>query len=196
MAALGQAYLLAAGMGRRAGGPKAWRDFKGKTLLARQIEFLRGLFPAQRIAVSIQPGWGERCRVLDPGVCWMEVDSRAPTLASVLALTKALPLNCWTFLYHVDMRVWEPELFHFMADRISAAEKDGIEALVPSFHGVRGHPVLLSPVLKEGLAGLDPTRDRLDHWLASRRVAAVEVPFACIRDNWNGRGQAFSYFPY
>ncbi len=180
-----QAYLLAAGMGRRAGGPKAWRTFDGQPLLARQIEFLRGIFPAERIAVSIQPGWEERCRLLDPGICWTAVDPQAPALASVLALARTLPLDRWTFLYHVDMRVWEPELWRFLADRVVEADKDGFEALAPCFQGAKGHPILLSPRIKDALSVLDPAKDRLDHWLSSRRVSVVEVPFACIRDNWN-----------
>jgi len=180
-----QAYLLAAGRGRRAGGPKAWRDCAGRPLLERQIEFLRGVIPTGGIAASVQAGWEERCRALRGGVRWVAVDPAAPALASVLALAKALPLDRWTFLLHVDMRVWEPGIFRALAGRIPAAESAGVEALVPVQAGRRGHPVLLSPRLKEALAALDPARDRLDLWLRSRRVAEIEAASPCIHDNWN-----------
>ena len=55
-----QVYLLAAGHGRRAGGPKAWQDYEGKPLLERQIEFLTKHFEPSAIAVSIQEEWKDR----------------------------------------------------------------------------------------------------------------------------------------
>ena len=175
-----QAYLLAAGRGRRAGGPKAWRDCEGRPLLERQLDFLRGLLPPERIAVSIQEGWLERCRALEPAAAWTPVDPDAPALASVQALARALPLDRPTFLYHVDMRVWEPRLF-----RTLAGAGGGAEALAPVQGGRRGHPVLLSPALRDGLLGLDPGNDRLDVWLRSRRLVETGVPYPCIHDNWN-----------
>lgn len=176
----GQAYLLAAGRGRRAGGPKAWRDCGGRPLLERQLDFLKGLFPSERIAVSIQGDWLERCRALDASVRWTAVDPDAPVLASLLALARALPLERWTFMHHVDMRVWERGLFEALAVRSREAE-----AVVPVHAGRRGHPVLLAPALKAALGGLDPALDRLDLWLRGRRVLEVSVPYPCAGDNWN-----------
>lgn len=180
-----QVYLLAAGRGRRAGGPKAWRDCGGEPLLARQLTFLRKVAPARRIAVSMQAGWERRCRLLEPAAVWAAVSPDAPAMASVLALARALPLERWTFLLHVDMRVWEAEVFRLLAEGVGAAEEVGCEALLPAQGGRRGHPVLLSPALKAGLEALDPERDRLDDWLRSRRVREVAVPYACVHDNWN-----------
>ena len=177
-----QVYLLAAGRGRRAGGPKAWRDWEGQPLLERQLEFLAKIIPVESLAVSIQADWLERCRALEPGAVWVAVDPEAPALAAVLALARALPLDRWTFLYHVDMRVWEPEVFRILAER---AADGGSEAVVPVQGGRRGHPVLLSPGLKDALLALDPARDRLDGWLRSRRVAEAAVPYPCVHDNWN-----------
>jgi len=180
-----QCYLLAAGRGKRAGGPKAWRDCEGQPLLERQLEFLRGLMPLESVAVSIQTDWLERCRTLAPAVKWVGVDPDAPALDSVLALARELPLDRWTFLYHVDMRVWEQELFQLLEWGIPAAEAAGDEALIPVQDGRGGHPVLLSSTLKTPLAALDPSRDRLDLWLRSRRAAQAQVPYPCIHDNWN-----------
>ena len=110
------------------------------------------------------------------------VDPEAPALASVQALARALPLDRWTFLYHVDMRVWEPEVFSLLAGRASAG---ATEAVVPVQGERRGHPVLLSPGLKDALLALDPGQDRLDVWLRSRRVVEAAVPYRCVHDNWN-----------
>jgi CTP:molybdopterin cytidylyltransferase MocA len=177
-----QVYLLAAGRGRRAGGPKAWRDCAGRPLLERQLDFLRGLFPAPSIAVSIQADWLERCRALEPAAVWVPVDAEAPALTSVLALARALPLTRPAFLYHVDMRAWEAEVFGILAERGAAG---GADAVVPVEGGRRGHPVLLLPQIEDGLLVLDPERDRLDVWLRSRSLAEMEVPCPCIHDNWN-----------
>ncbi len=141
--------------------------------------------PLERVAVSIQVDWAERCRSLSPRPQWVAVDPDAPALDSVLALARALPLDRWTFLYHVDMRVWEQELFRLLERGIPAAQASGDEALIPVHDGRGGHPVLLSPGLKTALAALDPSRDRLDVWLRSRRAAQAQVPYPCIHDNWN-----------
>jgi CTP:molybdopterin cytidylyltransferase MocA len=175
-----QAYLLAAGRGRRAGGPKAWRLFEGKTLLERQLEFLKSFIASERIAVSIQEEWLDRCRQLDARVHWIAVNPDAPALTSILALCAALPLRRRTFIHHVDMRVWKPELFAALIHEVG-----GDEAALPVYEGRRGHPVLLSQKLHSALAGLDASQDRLDVWLRGRRVREVAVPFACAVDNWN-----------
>ncbi|MDD5656826.1 MAG: NTP transferase domain-containing protein [Elusimicrobia bacterium] len=175
-----QAYLLAAGRGRRAGGPKAWRDCAGRPLLERQLEFLKELFSPDRIAVSIQAGWLDRCRKLDSSVQWTVADPDAPALASLLALARGLPLRRWTFIHHVDMRVWERGLFTALAGRA----KD-CDAVAPVHEGRRGHPVLLAPALGRALDELDPQRDRLDVWLRGRRVIEVPVPYPRALDNWN-----------
>ena len=42
--------LLAAGRGRRSGGPKAWRPYEGTTLLEAQLSFFRGLVGEKNIS--------------------------------------------------------------------------------------------------------------------------------------------------
>lgn len=180
-----QAYLLAAGLGRRAGGPKAWRTHRGGTLLESQIRFLTGVCEPSRIAVSVQAEWLERCRAVNRDVRWVAADPDAPAMSSIKVLLAALPLESWTFLHHVDMPVWEKGLFDLMAERTARAERDGLEAVVPIYKGREGHPVLLSPVLRGPLEALDPVKGRLDHFLDTRRTDRMETDCACVRQNWN-----------
>ncbi len=174
-----QVYLLAAGRGRRAGGPKAWRDCDGKPLLERQLEFLTPRFDP---VITIQPDWAQRCAGLAPGASWVPVDPEASPLASLQAALRQAPMTGWSFLYHVDMRVWEPGLFTALA---AGAVKTKAEAVIPTFAGRRGHPVLLSPVLTGDVLALDPEHERLDSFLRTREVETLETDFVCVLDNWN-----------
>ncbi|MBI4669089.1 MAG: nucleotidyltransferase family protein [Elusimicrobia bacterium] len=79
-------YLLAAGRGTRAGGPKAWINFKGKSLLERQIEFLLTLFKPGSIAVSIQTDWLDRCKKINKEICWTCANPDALALDSLQRL--------------------------------------------------------------------------------------------------------------
>ncbi|MBI3298489.1 MAG: nucleotidyltransferase family protein [Elusimicrobia bacterium] len=178
-------YLLAAGHGRRAGGPKAWLESEGRPLLARQLEFLLRRFPPASVAVSVQEAWLERCRALQPAVRWVSVDPEASPLASLQALMRALPLTSWAFLYHVDMPVWNDELFTLLGTFPPKDRDRPYEAVVPTHGGGGGHPVLLSPFLREPLAVLPPESGRLDHFLRGRRTFRVEVPYPCVVENWN-----------
>lgn len=180
-----QVYLLAGGNGSRAGGPKAWREFEGRSLLKRQVDFLTNRFEPRAIAISIQKDWRERCLRIQPDICWVSEDPKNPPMGAIQALVGELPLQDWSFLYHVDMPVWEPALFDALSERIHAAEKSGIEAIAPSHHGRKGHPLVLSPKLGPAITVLDPSKDRMDFWLRTRREDVVEVPFACIHENWN-----------
>ena len=184
------AYLLAAGHGRRAGGPKAWLEHDGETLLERQVRFLRERFDPGNIVVTIQKEWTQRCRDIHAEVRWTAEDPEASPLHALQTLFTAVPFAGWAFFYHVDMPVWSRELFDLLEDRIPAAEAAGRDAVVPVREDRGGHPVLLSARLRAPLAALDPGRDRLDHWLRARKVERVEVSFAVIHENWNEGGVA------
>lgn len=180
-----QIYLLAAGRGTRAGGPKAWLEYAGKPLLERQLSFARGLCGVARLAVTVQEPWLVRCRALEPAAIWVAVDPDAPALMSLQAALKALPLAQPSFLYHVDMPLWDPELFYTLRQRADYPEHAELDAIVPVHAGRGGHPVLLLPRAAADLARLDPARDRLDLWLRGRKVLRSEVPFPCVLENWN-----------
>lgn len=171
--------LLAAGRGRRAGGPKAWLDCDGAPLLERQLRFLRSLVPGASISVSVQEPWLDRCRKLSPETRFVPVDPEAPALSALLALLRDRPMTGWTSVHHVDMPAWEPPLFEPPDD----AE---CEAAVWTREGRGGHPVLLRETLQPGLTALDPDRDRLDLFLRGRRVLRRETAIARAFENWNG----------
>jgi len=178
-----RACLLAAGRGRRAGGPKAWLIHDGRTLLEIQLAFLLRHFEPPDIAISIQTDWLDRCRTLHPEMRWVPVDPDAPALASVQALLRAGTARGWTFLHHVDMPVWEDTLFAALSD--AAARNPDCEALIPTRNGRGGHPILLARSTAEAVTALDPLQDRLDHWLRGRKALRLELPFDCILENWN-----------
>ena len=197
-----KALLLAAGRGKRAGGPKAWAPHDGHTLLESQLKFLLSRFRPESVFVTIQAEWRERCLELNRSVRWTPADPDAPAFASLKTLLTEDNAEAWRFIHHVDMPVWEPALF----DALAAAAANGGEnhdALVPVFEGRRGHPVLLSPRAQTALARLDPARARLDRWLSEAKVLEVPGP-ACCRENWNEgpelstelpRGKSVDNFP-
>ncbi len=176
-------YLLAAGKGRRAGGPKAWLFHENETLLERQIRFLLGRFSPERIAVTIQTDWKERCSNIHREVRWTPEDPEASPLHALQTLMRTAPFDGWSFLYHVDMPVWEDGIFERLERRASDAEK--ADAILPVHKGKGGHPVLLSASSREAIAGLDPEKDRLDHWLRKQKVERLEGFPAVVHENWN-----------
>lgn len=178
-----RAYLLAAGNGTRAGGPKIWRGHEGRPMLERQIEFLLQLFVPENVAVSVQEPWIPKCRGIFPGILWVAVDPSASPLGSLQALIKAHPPETAAFMHHIDMPVWDREVFEALARR--AAEEPDADAAIPVQGGRRGHPVLLQAAAVPALLALDPAKERLDHWLRSRRVAEAQVAFAGIHENRN-----------
>ncbi|MEK6544512.1 MAG: NTP transferase domain-containing protein [Elusimicrobiota bacterium] len=179
--------FLAAGRGRRSGGPKAWHEYQGKPLLAHHIDFLRTALHIDDIAISIQAGWEDRCRVLDARADWVVVDPDAPALASLIALIDTVKSggrgHLRRFVYHVDMPLWDAGVFKRLnAPVAGSGEHMGI---VPVFSGRRGHPVLLSPLAQDAVSRLDGQRDRLDSWLRSVSVLEVDAGSSVVLENWN-----------
>ena len=175
-------YILAAGRGRRAGGPKAWRLHAGIPLLAHHVDFLSQRTSPEHIAVSIQAEWLERCLALNPHIHWVATDPQASPLASLQRLALELPLVTWNFVYHVDMPLWTSQPFDVLA---AACHSSDAEAIIPTFQDRGGHPVVLAKSLASPLAALDASKDRLDHWLRSRRTNRVPLEEPAILENWN-----------
>ena len=172
--------LLAAGRGRRAGGPKAWRPYEGTTLLEAQLSFFRGLVGDQNISIAIQKEWRERCSLLSPGATWVSADPDAHPLGSLQKLISASP-SARSFVLHVDMPV-------FLRDVYEELWKTGADAVARTCGGRRGHPVLLKPKALLEISRLDPAQDRLDVRLRGRRVVEVPVSTGAIHLNLNEAG--------
>ena len=168
--------LLAAGQGKRAGGPKAWGPYAGKTLLEAQLGFLATVTEPENIDIAIQGEWFERCRELSPRVNWVAADPERAALASLQALLKATPRGR-SFILHVDMPVFDLRVWR----ALSAAPGDA----VPVHEGRRGHPVLLSAETLDEVSRLDPATGRLDRFLRGRSVTEVAVSTDVILANLN-----------
>jgi CTP:molybdopterin cytidylyltransferase MocA len=169
--------LLAAGRGRRAGGPKAWRAYEGKTLLEAHLDFFRGLVGPEGLSVAIQEDWRPRCEALSPRTTWVAADPAAAPLDSLQRLIAASPA-ARSFVLHVDMPIFDAGVYE-------ALWKTGAEAAAPVFGGSRGHPVLLSPASLGAVALLDAAKERLDVWLRGRRVVEAPVATDAIHLNAN-----------
>lgn len=168
-------YLLAAGRGTRAGGPKAWLELDGRSLLQRHLDV------NPNAVVAIQPEWLERCAKLSLSATFVDVDPALPAFASLHALLARVPPRGPIFVAHVDHPVWDRGLF----DALEAAFPPGTDAAVPTYKGRRGHPVLLSRDAVEDLAKLDPKTGRLDQFLHTRQVTEVPLPYASVLEDWN-----------
>ncbi len=172
--------LLAAGRGKRAGGPKAWGPYAGKTLLEAQLGFLATVTAPENIDIAIQGEWLERCRALSTRVNWIAADPDGSPLASLQALLAALPHATprgRSFILHVDMPAFDLRAWR----ALEAAPGDA----VPVYEGRRGHPVLLSAETLDAVARLDPAAGRLDEFLRGRTVAEVPVNTDVILANLN-----------
>jgi molybdenum cofactor cytidylyltransferase len=169
--------LLAAGRGRRAGGPKAWRPYEGKTLLEAHLDFFRGLLGEAAVSVAIQPEWRARAAALAPAALWVDADPDAAPLDSLQRLIAASPAAP-SFVLHADMPVFDRAVY-------AALDAAGAEAAVPVHGGRRGHPVRLAPAALAELARLDPKTGRLDAYLRGRAVAEVPVDSDAIHLNLN-----------
>lgn len=182
------AFLLAAGRGRRAGGPKAWLDWEGRSLLKRQVEFLTGRYGSGRVAVTVQEGWLDRCVRIDAGVRWVGEDPDRSSLHALQTLIRESGFSGWVSLHHVDMPVWDGELFDLLEASAAEASRRGKRAVVAVHRGRGGHPVFLFSGAFEELAALDPDSGRLDHWLRIEGAQRADVNYGAVLENLNEGG--------
>lgn len=169
--------LLAAGRGRRAGGPKAWRSHDDTTLLEAHLRFFEGLFGPGALSVSIQEDWRPRCAELSAKTIWVAADPEVSPLSSLQKLIAVSPA-VRSFVLHVDMPVFERAVYETLS-------KSSGDAVVPVFGGRRGHPVLLSPAVLAEVGRLDPKTDRLDAFLKTKTLVEVPVATGAIHLNMN-----------
>lgn len=134
------ALLLAAGEGRRMGGPKALLRLHGETFLAHATRLLTR--PGVDAVVAVLGHDAERVRAeveLPPGVVTIENPGyRDGMLSSVLTgLDEAEHRGADAILLHV---VDQPATAPATVDRVIAALHAGAKIAVPSFDGRRGRP--------------------------------------------------------
>ena len=174
------AVILAAGMGRRMGGPKALLDLGGTTLLELQLRALQG---ARFIIIVVSPElWEARPGpILDASRTRYVLNPRpeeGPFLSIRLGL-EALDGGGPVLVVPVDCPVppGAPQ-------RLSGAAAPGLAWLAPTHDGRRGHPVLLTASGRRRAmdAGADATlRDLLD----ATPGTAVAVASPLVRCNLN-----------
>jgi CTP:molybdopterin cytidylyltransferase MocA len=134
------AVVLAAGEGRRIGGPKALLPLGGETFLTRTCRILAR--PAVETVLAVVGHQAERIRTaggLPPSVAVVENPGYSSgMLGSVLrGLAAAEARGAEAVLLHpVDHPLVAPAT----VDRVVAALEAGAPIAVPSFEGRRGHP--------------------------------------------------------
>ncbi len=189
--------LLAAGHGRRAGGPKALkRTPAGELWWLAQAKRIAG--DVQWVVAVLHPHCFPLPDHVVPGLTACRGDADATLLHSLqtglLALgplapqaqaVLALPVDCpWPGRAVADA-LWRTARRspHFDAVRP--------QVLVGSIWR-RGHPILITQQGVADVVRLDPDRDRMDHWLASSEHAVSDVAVAdlAILANFNGDGMS------
>ena len=175
------AAILAAGLGRRLGGrPKAALQIGGQSLLERLAEALRAAGVLQPMVVlgpyldALQP------LALRAGLAPLLHASSEPTLIDSQRLAvrshraRAPDLPLWLLLGDLTA-LGADDLLRLREAWLRRAP--GIEALVPTVAGQRGHPVLLSAAALRAIDG-QAAAQGVRHWLAAHpeRVWFLEVP--------------------
>ncbi len=200
------ALVLAAGQGRRMGGPKALLQWQGRTLLEAVAEaYLEAGVPLvvavvnPRIPPHLPSNWSrleedERADVAREETgrfCWTgPVSAEKPMMESVRwGLQAILPLRRqWIFLHPVDTGPPPPSVVEQLHRRLSehAGKDRRAIAAKPTSGGRGGHPLLLHARALERLPWQEaPTlRDALSV-LDSEEMLRVETTDARVLRNWN-----------
>jgi molybdenum cofactor cytidylyltransferase len=173
------ALLLAAGLGRRFGGPKLTQELRGKPLVRWSADALRtALGAANPLVVVVPPA--PRSHDIELALAGLAArfvvnpDPEAGMGASLACGIAALEESVEAALIALGD---EPALSPAWVERVVARYREGGVAIVaPTFQGVRGHPVLFArgvfPELRP-LGGDAGARQVVDRDAA--RVAVVEL---------------------
>lgn len=168
--------VLAAGRGRRAGGPKALHKVGTELWADTQARRLARTGLPHRWVVSETVARGlltHDVHVMIPS------DETAPMFASIVAGVESIVADGITprgvFILPVDVPAPEPEMFRRLS--VALDETPDCAAAVPLHGGMRGHPVYLSwRLVQERLLGRAvSSEDRLDHVIDALRPPAIEV---------------------
>lgn len=151
------AMILAAGAGRRLGGPKALLELKGRTALERCVDALRD-GGAEELRVVIGARAEEvLARHAELGVHFL-VNERweEGQTSSLQAGLASAPITAECFALHT---VDHPLLHAEQVERLRAAYADrpaGRRIVLPSVDGRRGHPALFEAGIAEEFLALGP----------------------------------------
>lgn len=178
------AVLIAAGHGRRAGGPKALIAVDGQPLWLLQVQRLRAIGLPQVIAV-LHPDAVERCAV--PSVTTVVGNPDGSPLHS---LQRALGLTTGPILLMpVDGTVPSRGVVaRLLATAITDPNGRAVRPSVATPQGPRGgHPLWLAASTCRALAAVDAQAHRLDTYLRTLGPGYVAVPVAeaAVLHNFN-----------
>ncbi len=178
--------LLAAGHGRRAGGPKALIDLAGQPLWRRQVERLRANGLTRVIAVLHPAAALDQTPDLttlhgDPDATPLHSLQRALTATSGPVLL--LPIDCPVPSRAVTARL--------LAASLAEPSPAAVRPIVATPEGpLGGHPLWISAAVCAQVLRLDAAQHRLDVFLRSLGDAYVGVPLAdeTVLGNFNSDG--------
>ncbi len=182
--------ILAAGAGRRAGGPKAFLPFSDvttsveETFLAHVARVAREGGAAPIVAV-VRPQDRDRAAAATPGLALaVNPDPERGMLSSLRAGLDALAPVAGVLIFPVDHPHVRPGTVGALLQAFDADPSTGAK---PSFEGRGGHPVVLPWVLAESLPAAD-VPGGLGEALrqAGARVAFVPVDDPGVLRNVNG----------
>ena len=174
------AVVLAAGEGRRMGGPKALLLVKGRPLVLQHVERFRKS-GCDRVLVVSRPQVAAVIESLGPRdarVCIVAAESASQSASLALALRAQLdlsPIDAVDWLVTpVDLLPPRPDTLRSLVSQLRA----GALAATPTFRGKGGHPVairgeLLAPYRSGPPEDAPPLRDVLAR--AGARRVRVEV---------------------
>ncbi len=134
--------VLAAGRGRRWGGPKALAVHAGQTFLCRVLETVSGF--AERVVVVVPPGVSTPWIPGWDGTLWVEnPQPKEGMFSSVrLGLTKLGPLR-QTLIFPVDHPLVRRETIEALGAGGQSVPDASQRVVVPTLGGRGGHPVLI-----------------------------------------------------
>ena len=168
--------LLAAGQGRRAGGPKAWHPVRGRPWLAWQIEAASRL-DFDSILVVLPHAPPKEHRRLFRTAHWTVNPQPDPGFFTslIIGLRVLEPRDAPAFVQPVDVPLPDERALQGLLEGLVP----GAVAAVPSHRGRGGHPVLLGPQARAELLAMNLAMPgaRLDRWLRAKgpKVRRVET---------------------
>jgi CTP:molybdopterin cytidylyltransferase MocA len=172
------ALVLAAGVSRRLGRPKALEPFGGRPALARLLEALAAAGIDEGVVV-VGESAAELAAAVDPApLAWVEnPDPAAGRTGSVRVGLARIADGRDVLLWPVDRPLGGAATVRAL--REAAREHPGAGSLVPVFAERRGHPILLRSALRPAIEVADPAaslRDVLRNALGAVGLVRLDVP--------------------